>query len=114
FLLTEFKNTKTPYRMKYPSQNIQIDAVIPWVNGNDEKWQEKINQHAAVKIDFSKKKDSVRFNSIGEIDYAVKSIIKHAPFFHTIYLVTDNQVPDSFEVLKQLGEFAGVRVEIID
>jgi hypothetical protein len=30
--------------------NIQVDAVIPWVNGNDEKWQEKINNHCIVKL----------------------------------------------------------------
>ena len=100
--------------MNEKNQNIQLDAVIPWVNGNDTKWQKKINQHLAVKIDFSKKKESVRFNSIGEIDFAIKSIIKYAPFFKNIYLVTDDQQPDTFESLKALGKASGVNLEIID
>ncbi|CAH8281558.1 Stealth-like protein [Mariniflexile fucanivorans] len=100
--------------MKEKNHNIQLDAVIPWVNGNDKKWQEKINQHLAVKIDFSKKKESVRFNSIGEINIAIKSIIKYAPFFKNIYLVTDEQIPDAFESLKALGKLSGVNLEIID
>jgi len=94
--------------------NIQVDAVIPWVNGNDEKWQEKINNHLENKIDFNKKKESSRFNSIGEIDIAIKSIIKYAPFFKNIYLVTDNQIPDSFNKLKELGKSSGINLEIID
>lgn len=94
--------------------NIQVDAVIPWVNGNDEKWQEKINKHLENKIDFNKKKESSRFNSIGEIDIAIKSIIKYAPFFKNIYLVTDNQRPDSFNKLKELGKSSGINLEIID
>ncbi len=100
--------------MRENNHNIQLDAVIPWVNGNDTKWQEKLNQHLEVKIDFSKKKESVRFNSIGEIDFAIKSIIKYAPFFKNIYLVTDNQIPDAFESLKALGKSSGVNLEIID
>jgi len=100
--------------MKEKNQNIQLDAVIPWVNGNDKKWQEKLNQHLAVKIDFNKKKESVRFNSIGEIDIAIKSIIKYAPFFKNIYLITDEQTPDAFESLKALGKSSGVNLEIID
>ena len=100
--------------MRKEIQSIQIDAVIPWVNGNDKKWQEKINQYTQVKIDFNNKKESVRFNSLGEIDIAIKSIIKYAPFFKNIYLVTDDQIPDSFESLKVLGNSLDINLELID
>jgi len=100
--------------MKDQTENINLDAVIPWVNGNDTKWQEKLNKHLKVKIDFSSKKESVRYNSIGEIDIAIKSIIKYAPFFNNIYLITDDQIPDDFENLKALGKLSGVNLEIID
>lgn len=100
--------------MEYKSLNIEIDAVIPWVNGNDKNWQQKINQHLTTKIDFNNKKESVRFNSIGEIDIAIKSIIKFAPFFKNIFLVTDEQTPDAFEFLKALGKSSGINLEIID
>lgn len=100
--------------MKEDISNIQIDAVIPWVNGNDKGWQKKINKYKKVKIDFDKKEESVRYNSIGEIDITIKSIIKYAPFFRTIFLVTDNQIPFFFEQLKELANSFGVNLEIID
>ena len=100
--------------MEKNSLNIEIDAVIPWVNGNDENWQKKINTYLETKIDFNNKKESVRFNSIGEIDICIKSIIKFAPFFKNIYLVTDDQIPDAFESLKALGKSSGINLEIID
>jgi len=91
-----------------------VDAVITWVNGNDEHWQEKINEYKEVKINFADKKNSVRFNSIGEIDIAIKSIIKFASFVRTIFLVTDDQKPDSFNDLKELAKKNDVKLELID
>ena len=85
-------------------KNITVDAVITWVDGNDKIWQEKLNKFAEVKIDFKSKEQSVRYNSIGEIDIAIKSIIKFAPFIKNIFLVTDNQKPASFDNLKRLAE----------
>jgi hypothetical protein len=95
-------------------QNFQMDAVIPWVNGNDIVWQKKLNEHSTIKIDFNKEKESERFNSIGEIDMAIKSIIKYAPFLKNIYLVTDDQTPNSFEDLKKLAHYKGINLKIID
>lgn len=100
--------------MKKIDNIIKIDAIIPWVNGNDENWQKKINTYLDKKIDFNKKKESVRFNSIGEINISIKSIIKHAPFFNTIYIVTDDQIPDSFDELHQLAKSSGINLEIVD
>ena len=91
-----------------------IDAVITWVDGSDKKWQEKLNKYAKVKIDFNKKKESVRYNSIGEIDIAIKSIIKFAPFIRTIFLVTDSQKPESFNSFKALAESKNINLELID
>lgn len=94
--------------------DISIDAVIPWVNGNDKNWQKKINEYSKVKIDFDKKKESIRFNSIGEIHIAIKSIIKFAPYFRNIFLVTDNQTPESFDSLKLIAKSKGINLSLID
>jgi hypothetical protein len=93
---------------------MKVDAVITWVNSNDKKWQEKINKYKDVKIDFDDKRNSVRFNSIGEIDIAIKSIIKFAPFIRTIFLVTDHQKPDSFDDLKILANANNINLALID
>ena len=94
--------------------DFNVDAVITWVNGNDKKWQEKINTFSEVKINFSSKQHLKRYNSIGEIDIAIMSIIKFASFVKTIYLVTDNQKPESFNKLKTLAKNKGINLELID
>lgn len=93
---------------------MQVDAVITWVDGNDENWQDKFNVYSETKIDFNKKKESVRYNSIGEINIAIKSIIKHASFVKNIFLITDNQVPDLFEELKLSALKNDINLEIVD
>jgi len=96
------------------TQNIQVDAVITWVNASDKEWQKKINIYSENKIDFSKKEQSIRYNSIGEIDIAIKSIIKYADFVNTIYLVTDKQKPKSFEALKNRAAPKNINLVLID
>ncbi|TJY32862.1 Stealth CR1 domain-containing protein [Pontimicrobium aquaticum] len=94
--------------------NIQIDAVITWVDGSDTEWQKKINTYSQTKIDFKKKKESVRYNSIGEIDIAIRSIIKFASFIKNIYLVTDNQKPENFEDLQQIALEKQINLTLVD
>jgi len=36
--------------MSESKTNIQVDAVITWVDGNDKIWQEKINTYSEKKI----------------------------------------------------------------
>lgn len=100
--------------MTEPKENIQVDAVITWVNGNDENWQKKINAYSESKINFSSEGHLKRYNSIGEIDIAIKSIIKFAPFIQNIFLVTDDQVPESFDFLKSLAQEKGINLELVD
>ena len=100
--------------MTEPLENIQVDAVITWVNGNDKNWQKKINTYSESKINFSSDNHLKRYNSIGEVDIAIKSIIKFAPFIKNIFLVTDDQSPESFESLKSLAQEKGVNLELID
>jgi len=100
--------------MKKKHGDYVIDAVIYWVDGNDKKWQQKLNDYAEVKIDFDDKNESLRYNSIGEIDIAIRSIIKFAPFVNNIFLVTDNQIPKGFNNLKSLAEKSGKKLIVVD
>ena len=96
------------------SVDYPIDAVITWVDGNDVNWQDKINPYLEKKIDWSNKKETIRFQSIDEISYCVKSIIKFAPFIRNIFIVTDNQVPEGLDRLMKLSSKIGVNLEVID
>jgi len=74
---------------------IQIDVVIPWVNGNDSKHKKKINSYlndndiARIPGAYS-----TRFVSVNEIKYCILSILKFAPFIRNIFIVTDSQNPN--------------------
>ncbi|MBE7640352.1 MULTISPECIES: Stealth CR1 domain-containing protein [Salegentibacter] len=100
--------------MKESLEDIPVDAVITWVDGDDKNWQKKINDYSKSPINFSSKKHLKRYNSIGEIDMAIKSIIKFAPFIRNIFLVTDNQSPESFDHLKSLAQKKGMNLELVD
>lgn len=100
--------------MEELTTNIRVDAVITWVDGNDKNWQEKINTYSDSKINFSSEKHLKRYNSIGEIDIAIKSIIKFIPFVKNIFLVTDNQSPESFEAIKKIASNKNINLELID
>jgi len=93
---------------------LKIDAVITWVDGNDPVWQEKINQYKKVKLNFKSESYKKRYNSIGEVDIAIKAIIKFANFIKNIYLVTDNQKPEKFESLKKLAQKNGMNLHLVD
>ena len=91
-----------------------IDVVITWVDGDDELWQQKITPYLEKKIDWSNKKDTLRFQSIDEISYSIRSIIKFAPFVRNIFLVTDNQKPASFDELVVLAKHRDINLKLVD
>ena len=72
-----------------------VDAVITWVDGEEQKHKEKINRYASNTI---KKNNgfSSRYAQVNEIQFCVHSILKHANFIRNIFIVTDNQIPKFF------------------
>ncbi|MCC5940672.1 MAG: Stealth CR1 domain-containing protein [Balneolaceae bacterium] len=76
-----------------------IDAVITWVDGNDQQHYEKRLKVVSENQEIKEKalptgKDHTRFVDNGELKYCLQSIRKFAPWIRTIHLVTDNQRPD--------------------
>lgn len=78
---------------------LQIDAVITWVDGNDEIHRRK--RHKVLQLEKGRDeseiptgRDNTRFMDNGELKYCIRSIHKFAPWIRTIYLITDNQIPD--------------------
>lgn len=80
--------------MANPSQNtFEIDAVIAWVDGNDENHRTKLAEYVEDKSLLKSKGFLTRFNEVNEIEYCIKSIQKFAPYIRNIYIVTDEQTP---------------------
>ena len=83
-----------------------IDAVITWVDGSDEDYKKKIENHLTTSTNYKK-----QYLQANEIEYCVKSILKFAPFVRRIFIVTDNQKP-SFSGLKDL--IVSKKVKVVD
>ena len=73
--------------MNNQDDNIQIDAVFTWVDGNDEKHIDKMASFFSGANNWKNKKFKTRFRQVNEIEYAVKSILKYAPYIKNIYIV---------------------------
>jgi len=89
-----------------------IDAVISWVDGNDERHILKVANYVEDKEIVTSKEFRTRFDQVEEIKFTVDSILKYAPFIRNIFIVTDNQIPSFLnkESTKQLYE----KVSIVD
>ena len=78
--------------MKLEEQMV-VDAVITWVNGNDSAHKAKMNPYISDKKELNSKKTKMRYGQVNEIEFVVKSIVKNAKFVRNIFIVTDNQTP---------------------
>ncbi|MFD1294336.1 Stealth CR1 domain-containing protein [Lutibacter holmesii] len=70
-----------------------IDAVILWVDGNDELHKKKMLPFVSDTSKLKKKSFRERFDQVDEIQFSVNSILKFAPYIRNIFVVTDNQIP---------------------
>ena len=84
----------------------KIDVVITWVDGSEPNYKLKLEKNLK-----NKKIINRQYTQANEIEFCVASIIKFAPFFRKIFIVTDKQKP----------RFSGIRhmvslkkIEIID
>jgi hypothetical protein len=76
-----------------------IDVVYTWVNGNDEKWNEKRMARAEeVGRNLHKVANSqTRYMNRDELRYSLRSLYYYAPWVRKIFLVTDDQVPNWYD-----------------
>lgn len=88
-----------------------IDAVISWVDGYDPAHEKKLSlylQEQGIKRENCA--HPTRFDQCGEINYCLVSILKYAPWIRTIYIITDNQIPQ----LGKLSTLLEKKIKIID
>lgn len=90
-----------------------IDAVITWVDGADPARQEKLASHlAATGLARPSAAHNTRFNDAGEIDYCIRSILRFAPWFRRIHIVSDSQAPAILDRMQ--GTPQGDRFRLVD
>lgn len=90
-----------------------IDAVVTWVDGSDPAHQRKLSSHLARAGESGPASaHSTRFNDAGEIDYCIRSILRFAPWFRKIHIVSDEQIPSILERLR--GTPLADRIHVVD
>ncbi len=94
---------------------MKIDAVIPWVDGNDPVLNAKRRKYGDVKMFMQ---DNVagdtRYAHVGEIFWCVASINRFAPWINRIYIVTDGQDPQLEPFLEEHFPDGYIPVQIVD
>ena len=71
---------------------MNIDFVIPWVDGNDPAWQkEKVKYQGAAADDSNM---ANRFRDWGLLPYWFRAVEKYAPWVNKIHFVTWGHLPD--------------------
>jgi hypothetical protein len=83
------------------NENFLVDVVIAWVDGNDPKHRQKMENYIDNKSSLNSKAVRMRFDQVNEIEFSVKSILKYAKFVRNIFIVTDNQIPDFLKVTEK-------------
>jgi hypothetical protein len=95
------------------SDQLPIDAVITWVDGADPQHKAKLDEYlASIGGVRPRAANPARFNSVGEIEYCVVSLLRFAPWIRTIFIVSDQQQPEF--MVKLVGTVYESRVKIID
>lgn len=92
--------------------NKAIDAVFTWVDGSDEAHKEKMRPFVKLADKISTKNFRTRFDQVEEIEIAVNSILKFAPFIRKIFIVTDKQIPKFLKHTKNKTKYN--KVVIVD
>jgi hypothetical protein len=96
--------------------NLPIDVVIAWVDGNSPKLAEKRNLYLTNSNLQSGHPGALptHFASINEIKYCLFSILKFAPFVRNVFIVTDEQDPNLWEDIKRYYPERINSVKIVD
>lgn len=75
-----------------------IDAVIMWVDGDDEIFRRQhSNYSGAVAKEARKHEGKGRHRSSGELIYCLRGIEKNIPWINKIHIVTSGQIPDGLD-----------------
>lgn len=73
-------------------KKMNIDFVVPWVDGNDPNWQRKKAMYVTQGIETASF-CAARYRDWNMFNYWFRAVEKNAPWVRYIYLVTDHQVP---------------------
>ena len=69
---------------------MDIDFVIPWVDGTDSQWSQKCSRF----LPENSALEECRYRDWGLLKYWFRAVECYAPWVRKIHFVTDGQIPD--------------------
>lgn len=72
------------------SKELEIDFVIPWVNGNDEEWKKERNAYQPGDAEDNTEE---RFRDWDNLQYWFRGVENYAPWVRTIHFITWGHLP---------------------
>lgn len=93
-----------------------IDVVIPWVNGNDPAILQKHALFTTKANETSRPEigGATRFTDSREIEYCVASVLIFAPFVRNIFIITDSQDPKLGDMISSYFSNRKDSIKVID
>jgi len=83
-----------------------IDIVYTWVNSNDLEWLKKKNDYTQGDNDSPNESNvASRFRENEELKFSLRSVLLNAKWVQTIYIVTDNQIPNWYKAFDNRVQF---------
>lgn len=79
--------------MKKVTDSIQIDFVLPWVDGSDPEWVEQFNKYVPKENQRSVDVGKERYRDTGLLRYWFRGVEKFAPWVRKIHFITNGQKP---------------------
>lgn len=73
----------------------KIDFVIPWVDGDDEKWLEKRSQYTSNQSDDA---GEYRYRNLVDLRYVFRGIEQHASWVNKVHFITEGHLPDFLDI----------------
>lgn len=79
-------------------ENLNIDFVLPWVDGGDPQWLAEKNRYLPAHSAYQDATGNSRYQDWGTLRYVLRSIAQNCPWYHKIYLITAGHYPHWLDI----------------
>jgi hypothetical protein len=80
---------------------MNIDFVLPWVDGNDPRWIESFNMFAPKEENVSLDISVERYRNENLLKYWFRGIEQNAKWVHKIFFITNGQIPQWLDITNE-------------
>ena len=81
--------------MKNKKEELKVDFVIPWVDGNDQEWRKSLNLYLKQELSHDNEISYAeeRYRDWGTLKYWFRGVEKNTPWVNRIHFITCGHIP---------------------